>query len=187
MWGRWRAGRVRRERATSFVHYLLTEPAAADVAWLALYGTSGDVDHAEWELRYARRAAGLIVAGRDALDDRTASVVSAVLLEATHDDPNIDAAKRDVAAHQFNVRLTAYRDALAARDSPFPTATRLGRVLLHFAGQHAPEAQAISGAGDRVTRYLVEAHEALEQSFGAANLPEDVRPSDAALHLASKP
>ncbi len=186
MWGRWRAGRVRRERATGFVQYLLTEPAPTDVAWLAEHGTSGDVDHAGWELRYARRAAGLIVASRDALDDRTASVVSAVLIEATHDDPNVDAGKRDIAAHQFNARLAAYRDALAARDSPFSTPVRLGRVLLHFAGQHAPNPHAIAGAGEQVTRYLAEAHQALEQSFGAANLPEDVRPSEAVPRLASR-
>ncbi len=72
----WREERLLRQRAAAYVRTLSGEPEAADVDGLARDVTRGDVDHARWELRYARRALGLLVAGRDALDDRTASVVA---------------------------------------------------------------------------------------------------------------
>ena len=73
LFARWRAERDLQRKAESFVAVLFREPGAADVQWLAEAATRGDADHALWELRYARRALGLIAAQRDALDDRTAS------------------------------------------------------------------------------------------------------------------
>ena len=57
----WRAGRERQRRAAAVVAALAAEPDEADVAWLADAGANGDVDHARWELRYARAALGLLV------------------------------------------------------------------------------------------------------------------------------
>src|SRR6185437_12094853 len=72
LFARWRAERDLERRATTFVQTLFVEPGSADVEWLARVATRGDLDHARWELRYARRALGLIAAQRDARDDRTA-------------------------------------------------------------------------------------------------------------------
>ena len=67
----WTLDREQRRRATTYVSALFAEPSEADVEWLSLHGTDCDTDHARWELRYARRALGLLGAQRDALDDRT--------------------------------------------------------------------------------------------------------------------
>ena len=67
--GDWQADRERRRRAAAFVRTLHQEPDPSDVAWLARFITAGDSDHAAWELRYARRALGFLVAQRDAPDD----------------------------------------------------------------------------------------------------------------------
>src|SRR5687767_14796154 len=107
-WQRWQADRALRVRATLFVRQLMHEPPEADVVWLASHGTTGDQDHARWELRYARRALGLIAAERDALDDRTASAVARALSESLARDPNIAAAKLSVAERQLNARLRTY-------------------------------------------------------------------------------
>src|SRR5262245_1967900 len=74
LFARGRAERELQRKAEAFVAVLFREPDPADVQWLAEAATRGDTDHALWELRYARRALGLIAAQRDALDDRTASV-----------------------------------------------------------------------------------------------------------------
>jgi hypothetical protein len=175
--GRWRAERARRDRAGAFVRHLVTEPASTDAAWLAECATNGDIDHATWELRYARRAAGLIVARRDALDDRTASLVSGALSHATRLDPLIDSAKRHTAARQLNTRLAAYSEAVSARDPGSTTGDRLGRTLLSFAGLSDPPQEDVVRAGQIVAAYLSDAHDALRRAFGAADLPPDVPPS----------
>ena len=174
----WRDERVRRRRAAAFAGAIGSEPDERAVTWLATVGTKGDVDHATWELRYARRALGLLVAHRDALDDRTPSLIASELADSFARDRRIDPAKRDVAERQFNVRLRAYREAMERRERPVSTAERLAEMLLAFAGQ-------VAIAGDeRVTRgaeilsgYLQEAHEALRREFGEPSLPEDVPPS----------
>ena len=73
----WRAARMIRTRAAAYVAVLWRDPAPEEAQWLASH-SAGDLDHARWELRYARRALGLLTAQRDALDDRTASVVAPV-------------------------------------------------------------------------------------------------------------
>ncbi len=177
IFGRWRAERQLQDRAERFVSGLLAEPAADDVAWLATTATRGDEDHAAWELRYARRALGLVTAQRDALDDRTAAVVAHAMAGAFERDPRIGRDRLELAQGQFNARLSAYRDALGARMTS-ATPARLGRTLLAFAGGSFREVDAnVTRAGALLSGYLAEGNEALRAVFGTASLPEHVPPS----------
>jgi hypothetical protein len=188
LFARWRADRDLRRRSAAYVATLFEEPSDADARWLAESATRGDLDHARWELRYARRAVGLIVAQRDALDDRTGSSVGRVLAEAFERDPNVASDRLAVARHQFNARLGAYRDILTSRPPAARTAagrpavaqtpTRLGQILLAFAGGPVgPNAREVPRAGEIVTGYIDAAHQALRDAFGVASLPEDISPS----------
>lgn len=177
-WSDWKESRVLRRNAAAFLRALQIEPREDDVRWLADSGTKGDQDHARWELRYARRALGLLAAQRDALDDRTASAVARELSAALNRDPMIDASKRPVAQRQLNSRLRAYGDVLSHRDAPESTGTRLGRTLFSFTGDNASLSSAdLHRGGDLLAGYLQEANEALRREFGMANLPENVAPS----------
>jgi len=173
----WREQRRLRRTAALYVQSLLVEPAAEDVAWLREAATRGDEDRARWELRYARRATGLLSAERDALDDRTASAVAREIGESWSKDRNIAAGMRRTAEQQFNARLRALGQALTARSSPEPTGTRLGKALLSAAGLATPTRPDIDHAGALVSRYLEVANEALRRAFGTATLPENVPPS----------
>ena len=169
--------RMQRRRAAAYVTSRWAEPPAADVEWLARTATNGDVDHAAWELRYARRAVGLLTAERDALDDRTPSLVAAAVDEAMATDPGVAVDAQALAARQFNDRLAAYRDALRARSAEDP-ALRLGRVLLVFAGSvRAARGAGLAHAGEILGRELEDANAALRAAFGTAELPEDEPPS----------
>lgn len=173
---RWRASRLLHKKADQYVSVLLGEPVDEDVTWLAAIATRGDTDHARWELRYARRAIGLLVAQRDALDDRTGSHVARAISEAFERDENIDRDRRELAERQFNARLSAYRDALGARVSD--SAARLGQTLLAFSGGSFREVDAnVRRAGDVLTGYEKDANDALRGIFGTAALPEHVPPS----------
>jgi hypothetical protein len=177
LWRNWRSARGRDALAAKFVAALAVEPRADDVAWLAEFGTGGDADHARWELRYARRALGLVTAQRDALDDRTASDVAHALERAMATDASVAPDKRKIAGRQLNARLRAYADAVARREPP-GTGHHLGRALLEFAGRRDRAAEdVIAKAGDIAARYLAEANAALLDCYGLAALPEDVRPS----------
>jgi hypothetical protein len=177
LFARWRAERDLRRKAETFVAALFREPDAADVEWLAGSATHGDADHARWELRYARRALGLIAAQRDALDDRTASIVARTIAESLSRDANIAAEMAVTAERQFNTRLSAYRDGLGAKGGA-PTQVRMGQTLFAFAGGSFMRQDAnIDRAGELLGAYLAEANEALRSSFGAAALPETVPPS----------
>lgn len=174
---RWRAERELARKAAAFVQALLRDPAEVDVEWLAQNATRGDLDHARWELRYARRALGLIAAQRDALDDRTASIVARELTQSFRGDKNIAAGMLETADRQFNARLSAYRDGLAAKAGA-PTQIRMGQTLFAFAGgSFKLHDDNIVRAGELLSTYLAEANEALRAAFGTAELPEDVRPS----------
>src|SRR5688572_18073272 len=108
----------------------MLEPSAAEVAWLARDATRGDTDHAQWELRYLRRALGILVAQRDALDDRTASeALRALLHRMQKDDKVVNEDLRELAERQFNARLSAYRDAFTSRGHGAAT-TRVAQNLL---------------------------------------------------------
>lgn len=166
-----------RRRADGYVRAIWAEPGDDTVHWLADTATGGDLDHARWELRYARRALGLLVAQRDALDDRTGSLVARAATEAMAADPAVAVSAAALAERQFNDRLAAYRDALQQRSAE-PAGTRLGRVLLVFAGSvRAARGAGLEPAGLLLAGWLDDANAALRQAFGTAELPEDERPS----------
>lgn len=174
---RWRAERDLQRKAERYVERILKEPDEEDVTWLANVATRNDVDHARWELRYARRALGLLAAERDALDDRTGSIVAHTLAARFAQDANVAREMRDVAQRQFNARLSAYRDGLAARAGA-GTPARMGQTLFAFAGGSFRQVDAhISRGGELLGRYLAEANASLREVFGAASLPENVPPS----------
>jgi hypothetical protein len=174
----WREERRLRRNATAFVRELLAEPSAADVEWLAKVATDGDADRARWELRYGRRAIGLLIAQRGALDDRTGSAVSREVAASLANDRNVGAGMARLVERQFNERLSRYRDALAERASAAPTATRLGRTLLLVAGAGGTlDEPLVRHAAEVAGRYSTEAAEALRRIFGTAELREDLPPS----------
>lgn len=175
---RWRDDRDLQKKAASYVVSLMREPEDADIEWLARTATKGDADHARWELRYARRALGLIVAQRDALDDKTGSAVARELSDAVARDPNVDASTLEIAERQFNARISAYRDGLDSRASGIPVATRLGQTLFAFSGGAFRDAGAdVARGGELLSSYVAEGNQALRQAFGTARLPEDIPPS----------
>jgi hypothetical protein len=177
LFARWRAERDFQRKAERFVERLLAEPDDDDVRWLAQTATHGDTDHARWELRYACRSLGLLTAERDALDDRTGSVVARTLAAATARDPQVADEMAEIAERQFNARLSAYRDALAARAGTATTA-RLGQTLFAFAGGSFRQVdEHIVRGGELLGRYLADANAALRDTFGKASLPENVPPS----------
>lgn len=172
----WKKARQLTRKANEFVTALLREPSEADTTWLAGAATRGDEDHARWELRYARRAIGLLVAQRDALDDRTGSLVANAMTAAFDADKHIDRARFGLVERQFNARVSAYRDALGARAAD--GALRLGQTLLAFAGGAFRNADdTVRRAGDVLAGYEKEANETLRSVFGIASLPEHVPPS----------
>jgi hypothetical protein len=176
-WRRWVEDRSLVVKAEQFVAAIVVEPDEADVRWLATNGTGGDIDHAHWELRYARRALGLHTARRDALDDRTASVVARVLSEYLARDPAVAAGKLRVVERQLNERLRAYGEALGNREGA-GAGWHLGRVLLEFAGRRdAPATDVVLRGSELLAGYLGAANDALRKSFGAASFPEDVAPA----------
>jgi hypothetical protein len=178
LFARWRAQREHQRRTASYVDSILRSPPEEDVIWLSSVATGGDLDHARWELRYARRALGLLTAERDALDDRTGSAVARALTERLERDPAVAAEMRDVADRQFNARLSAYRDVISSRPGA-PANLRLGQMLLAFAGGPIGLGHAeVAHAGEVMTAYMTEANERLRDAYGAAALPEDIAPSE---------
>jgi hypothetical protein len=175
---KWSAQQQEREwerRASSFVSALMTEPDPAAVERLADVGDR-DADHARWELRYLRRAIGLLIAGRDALDDRTASLVGQALAKAVEHDPSAAPAMRATSASQFNARLRLYRDLMGQRGASRTPVGQIGEALVGFAGGRPGNDQGAWAAG-WVAAELDRANEALRQEFGTAELPEDIAPS----------
>jgi hypothetical protein len=167
----WREARERDRRTRLVVDGLRREPDEADVEWLADAAANGDRDH-------ARTALGLIVAQRDALDDRTAADLSHACVAALDDDPRIATDLRDLAERQFNERLQAYREAMLLRGGTLQAADRVGRCLLAFASDGARTAGApLAYAIELLQRYADEAGELLRSAYGEASLPEDVKPS----------
>ena len=175
-----REDRALAARSAGYADALMAEPADEQVEWLARIATRGDADHARWELRYLRRALGVLVAQRDALDDRTHSLVLRALMDRMHRDPNVDAELRELAERQFNARLSAYRDAVTARGHGTPL-LRIAQNLLAFSGGPIRASDPVVQQGaDLVLAYRTAANDALRQAFGTAELPEDVAPSQVA-------
>lgn len=173
----WRSEWRLKRGLAAYVAALMDEPDPDDVAWLADAACDGDRDRAAWELRYARRALGLVVSQRDALDDRTGSRVARELAVALQADRKVAPAMLKVAERQFNERLTTYRDVLTSRAASEGTGARLGRALLQIAGTPRASSDMVARAGDLLARYMGEANEALRQAFGAPALPPDLPPS----------
>ena len=173
----WRQERQLRKRAARYARALHGEPDESDARWLAATATNGDVDRATWELRYARRALGLLVAQRDALDDRTGSAVAHEVVSALAADRNVAAGMARIAERQFNIRLRGYGDAIGFRGSA-ALGTRLARALFLAAGVTRPVADPdVERAAAILERYVAEANEWLREAFGVASLPEHVPPS----------
>lgn len=171
IWADWQAMRVRRHRVEGYLNHLLREPDAADVDWLST--AAGDRAAAVRELIFARRALGLIVAERDALDDRTAADVAHQLA------PLVSAeSRRDPAfGSEWADRWRAYTAALAVRGNPETPAVRLARVLLGGVRLTEPSAELLQRTTQFVQETRSSLNEHLRTAFGAASLPEDVRPS----------
>lgn len=167
----WLAARERRRRAARYLDALLTPPDAADVQWLASIALNAKV--AERELVFAHRAIGLIVAERDALDDRTASDVAHQLAEVVAREAR---AERDV-GRAWAERWRTYAATLAVRGDSESPAARLARVLLGSAGVTNPTTEQVVRATQFVLAVRARANEALRAVFGVASLPDDVRPS----------
>ena len=167
----WRAARERRRRAARYLDALLVPPDAADIQWLASLAPSAQV--AERELVFARRAIGLIVAERDALDDRTASDVAHQLADVVAREAR---AEPDV-GRAWVERWRTYTATLAVRGDSESPAARLARVLLGSAGVTKPTTEQLVRATQFVLAVRTRANEALRAVFGVASLPDDVRPS----------
>jgi hypothetical protein len=164
-------------KSAEFAAMLMAEPVPAEVEWLSSVATRGDVDHARWELRYLRRSVGILVAQRDALDDRTPSEVLRALLHRMQKDPNVDPSLRELAERQFNARLGAYRDAFASRGHGTP-ALRLAQNMLAFAGGPIRgDDPVVQRGAEMVAETIAAASDALRGSFGVVELPDDVSPS----------
>src|SRR5256885_15076642 len=168
-----RDDRALQRNSAAYVSVLMEEPTPADVEWLSSQATRGDVDHAIWELRYLRRALGILVAQRDALDDRTPSEVLRTLADRMHKDPKVDDDLRELAERQFNARLSAYRDAFTSRGHGTP-AMRVAQNLLAFAGGPIRANDPVVQRGAALVSEIVNsAGDTLRETFGAAELPED--------------
>lgn len=174
--GRSRVAEQARGAAGRYIADASADPDEQDVQWLAVSATEGDADRARWELRYARRALALLVAERDALDDRTGSVVAKEMKQALALDRSVAAGMVRVAERQLDQRLTAYRGALADRTSGEPLESRLGRVLLG-GPRWREQADDVARAAAVVRRYVEASQDALRRAFGIAAIPEDQVPS----------
>lgn len=173
LWTDWQAARDRRRRVESYVGQMLREPDAATLH--ALESLAGAAV-ARRELRFALLALGLLVAERDALDDQTAADVSHHLAPLLAAD-----AKRDPEVGRlWPERWRGYTAALAVRGGPDQPSTRLARVLLAGAGIANPTAPQVALLTTFIQDNRAALNDALRSVFGAASLPEDVRPS--ALH-----
>ncbi|MFI5231561.1 MAG: hypothetical protein ACHQSE_03505 [Gemmatimonadales bacterium] len=165
----------------AFLAAVRREPDETDVEWLADAAARGDFDHARWELRYARLALAVLVAQRDALDDRTGSDVVAALGETLATDERVDPMMLELVGRQLNDRLSGYKEALIARGGPVGSGERLGRVLLAFASDGARSAGTpLPRAVEVLSAYIAEANGALRAEYGEAALPEHLPPSEAA-------
>lgn len=174
----WVAARATTRKARAAVVAIRREPETTDAEWLADVACGGDVDHALWELRYARAVMGQLVAERDLLDDRSVSAVARAMVDSLAEDPHVAVDRGDLACAQFADRLRAYRDALQARGGMAAPAELLGRCLLAFASDGARTAGAPLGyAVELVARYEADAGRHLRAAFGEATLPEDLPPS----------
>lgn len=169
----WRVARERRKRAAVYLAAIMLPVPPADIAWLQAIAEGQSELLATRELQFARRALGLIVAERDALDDRTASDVAHQLAGIIGQEARID----QVAGRAWSERWRAYTGALAARGSHESPAARMARVMLAGVGVAAPVSEQLVRGTQYILAVRTSANEALRTAYGAVNLPEDIRPS----------
>lgn len=178
MWpfGKSKAAEQHRRAVQAYVAHAWSEPDEADVQWLASILGDGDTDRARWEFRYARRAFALLVAERDALDDRTGSLVAREMRQALQMDRSVAAGMVGLAERQLNQRLAYFRTSFSERSGSEALETRLARVFLDRVG-----VRDISGNVNRASailkRYIEASQDALRAAFGVAEVPEDQPPS----------
>jgi hypothetical protein len=170
-WADWQAARARRQRVEVYLNHLLREPDAATLQWLTACG--GNAQVARRELAFARRAIGLIVAERDALDDRTAADVAHQLAPVVAAEARRDAETGRLWAERWR----GYTAALAVRGNPEAPAARLARVLFAGVGLADPAADDVRRGTAYVQDTRAVLNEQLRVAFGAASMPEDIRPS----------
>jgi hypothetical protein len=174
--GKSKAAEQRRRAAQTYVADASAEPDESDVAWLAGAAGDGDIDRARWELRYARRAFALLVAERDALDDRTGSLVAREMRQALQMDRSVAAGMVGVAERQLNQRLAYFRTTFSERPGSEATDARLARVFLDRLG--VKDVSGIVSRGSTIVkRYIESSQNALRAAFGVAEVPEDQPPS----------
>lgn len=154
-----------------YVRHLLAPLTAESWRWLEAQGVPAEV--ASREMGWAVRAIGLIVASRDALDDRTVSEVSHALDRAL----GAGGDAREGGAVRWRARLAAYLEAHGARGTGEPVPRRLARVLLDGAGVQHPSSALVEAAGAEVVGLRVRLNAELGRAFGLASLPDDVPPS----------
>lgn len=169
----WRVARDRRRRAAVYLGAITQHVAPADVEWLTKLTDGQNERVATRELEFARRAIGLIVAERDALDDRTASDVAHQLAAVISGEGRRDS----VAGRAWSERWRAYTGALAARGSTESPAARLARVMLAGSGVEAPSHEQLVRGTQYILAVRSAANEALRTAYGSVSLPEDIRPS----------
>jgi hypothetical protein len=112
----------------------------------------------------------LIVAERDAQDDRTASEIVAAFGDRQALDPDVAPDRRAISLRQFNERLAAYRGAVANRISADPLSVRLGFVLLRFQPPPEPTPQAAATLGLALEAVVDELNEQLAGIYGPPKL-----------------
>jgi hypothetical protein len=166
------------QAAAAYVAALMEEPAPDGAARLAALGDQ-QPSRAAAELRHLRRSLGLLISARDALDDRTASLVGRALSDAIAADPATPVAERAAMITQWNARLRLYRDLMGTRGAARTPVAQLADALIGCAGGrpgHADGAWAVSWVAQELDR----CNDALRDAFGAADLPSDVAPSEMA-------
>ena len=174
--GKSKAAEQLRRAVQSYVANASSEPDEADVEWLASIIGDGDIDRARWEFRYARRAFALLVAERDALDDRTGSMVAREMRQALQMDRSVAAGSVGLAERQLNQRLAYFRSVFSERSVTETTEMRLARVFLDRLGVREVSGN-VARASAVVRRYLEASQDALRAAFGVAAVPEDQPPS----------
>lgn len=171
LWSDWRVGRERHRRALRYLAQL-TQPVDQQLL-KRFVGVGISSDMAGRELAFAWRAIGLIVADRDALDDRTASDIAHILAPVIA----VESRRDEGLGREWNARWRAYTAALAARGTPDSPPVRLAKVLLDGAGTTEPSGEQLQVSTEIIQQMRVTLNEALRSAFGAASLPENVKPS----------
>ncbi|MEP6763912.1 MAG: hypothetical protein ABJB66_06355 [Gemmatimonadaceae bacterium] len=169
----WKLARDRRKRAMVYLSTITPIVGPTDSDWLTSMAPAASEALIVRELQFARRALGLIVAERDALDDRTASDVAHQLASVI----NLEARRDADVGRAWSERWRAYTSAFSSRGSAEAPAARLARVMLSATGVESPTTEQLVRATQYVLSVRSAANEALRTAFGAASLPEDVRPS----------